>query len=370
MSQYTAEQRLVRTRVALVRNARWRYLSGVLFLGEHSIKDNIPTACTDGRNARYGRKFVESLTDDELQGVVLHETFHIMYRHLYTWKHLYEKNAAKANAACDYVINLQIKDAGALLPAGALLDEKYRGMDAGQVFVLLDDDPGASLDEHDWEGAENLGAEAREQLAKDIDQALREGAIQAAREGLAKARELTDLLSPKLNWREILAEFVSTSVRGGQYASWRRPQRRHLHSGLYLPSTVQDSLGHVVVAADMSGSVGRDDMMGMLTEMQAVAQQVTPARLDVLYWDSSVRRVETYEGEAVRSFVQSTQPMGGGGTRVAAVFDWVREAQVTPDCLIILTDGYTTWPASSTPYPVLVIMTTDQISPIGVTVRL
>jgi hypothetical protein len=47
--------------------------------------------------------------------------------------------------ACDYVINLMIKDSDpngdkVRLPEGGLVDEKYRGMDAQTVFYLLKDE--------------------------------------------------------------------------------------------------------------------------------------------------------------------------------------------------------------------------------------
>ena len=107
--------------------------------------------------------------DKELAFVVLHETMHKAFKHLTTWKKLHDESPYLANAACDYVINLQLVDmdkSQSVLampmrdgkPLG-LVDEKYRGLNAKQVFDLLkqeqpDGEGGGGFDSHDWEGAQ------------------------------------------------------------------------------------------------------------------------------------------------------------------------------------------------------------------------
>jgi len=139
MSRLTAEQRIQKSHVALMNDPKYCLYSGIFMLGRTEIDDSVPTACTDGRNIFYGRKFVDKLQDTELKGLILHENLHKAFRHTTVWKHLYEKDPQLANMACDYVINLMIHDSdpkGSMvtLPEGGCLDEKYRGMDAGEVF--------------------------------------------------------------------------------------------------------------------------------------------------------------------------------------------------------------------------------------------
>ena len=77
--------------------------------------------------------------------------------------------------ACDYVINLEIKDEGektnhfVKLPKGALIDEKFRGLNSQEVFNLLTDEEcggsgEGSLDEHDWDKAQSMSQEEKEQF--------------------------------------------------------------------------------------------------------------------------------------------------------------------------------------------------------------
>jgi predicted metal-dependent peptidase len=139
--QLNAEERLSKAIVAIMGSPKYTALAGVLMLGEKTIDEDVPTACTNGRDEKYGRAFVDELTDAELRGLVLHENYHKLYSHLTTWRHLYDIDPQLSNVACDYVINLKImddnKDGFATLPEGGLIDEKYRDMDTAQVFNLL-----------------------------------------------------------------------------------------------------------------------------------------------------------------------------------------------------------------------------------------
>ena len=108
----TAEQRIEKCHIDLMKSPDFVAYSGILMIGECKVKDDLPTACTNGRDVYYGRKFVESLNDSDLRGVILHEAKHKMYRHMATWKHLNKINPQKANKACDYVINLELVDEG------------------------------------------------------------------------------------------------------------------------------------------------------------------------------------------------------------------------------------------------------------------
>ena len=148
-SKLPAEKRLELVHVSLMRQKQFAFFAGLFMVGKTTIEDNPGlTAATDGRNAIYGREFVDTLTDKELAFLVLHENMHKCYRHLTTWRKLYERNHSLANDACDYVINIQLydmdqhgqfitmpkhKEGPFIGKAIGLLDERFRGMDAKQI---------------------------------------------------------------------------------------------------------------------------------------------------------------------------------------------------------------------------------------------
>jgi len=88
----TTEQRLQKAAIDIMGNPKYIALAGVMMIGKRVVDDKVPTACTNGRDEFYGRAFVDSLNDAELRFLVLHEVYHKLYRHLHTWKHLYDDN--------------------------------------------------------------------------------------------------------------------------------------------------------------------------------------------------------------------------------------------------------------------------------------
>jgi len=380
MSKLSAEQRIQRAHVWLMNEPRYCLYSGIFMLGKTSVEDNVPTAVTNGRDVKYGRSFVESLTDQEIRALVLHENLHKAFRHLTTWINLYKQNAQKANMACDYVINLMIYDSDPTgrdvkLPEGGCLDEKYRGMNARQVYDLLpdcDDGGGGSeggFDGHDWDGAEELSKEEQETLAKEIDQALRQGAILAGKMKGNVDRSVTELLTPKVDWREALREFVTSFCNDKDVSTWRKPNRRWVDQNVYLPSLIGESVGPLVVAIDTSGSIDGPVLNEFLSEVVSICSTVVPERIDLLYWDTKVAGHEKYEPDSFSSIMQSTKPRGGGGTDVREVFEYVKGKRIKPEAVVVLTDGYTPWP-TSVDVPVLFAINTSMVAPVGKTVRI
>ena len=360
------ERRLQKAKISLMRNEKFALFAGVLMVGRTFVKDDIPTACTNGRDELYGREFVKKLRDNELAFVVLHEAMHKAYRHLTTWKKLYDENHMLANAACDYVINLELRD---LDPEGkfismpvfregenrgkvmGLVDEKYRGLNSKQVFDLLKEEygndgggVGDGFDEHDWDGAQNLSEEEKEKLARDIDQAMRQGLMaqqKIAGQGTGgMSRDLAELMQPKIDWREVLREFVKTTCRARDASSWRRVNRRFLSGDTYMPSLIGERVGHLVVAVDTSGSVGVNELKDFLSEVKGIAEEVNPEKVDLLYWDSAIAGHEEYTDTNVSNIIASTKPKGGGGTSPSCITKYLEEKHIEPECCIVLTDGH------------------------------
>ena len=396
MSNLTAEQRVQKQHVALMKDPKYCLYSGIMMIGNTMIDEDTPTACTDGRNTWYGRKFIAGLSDIRLRAVILHENLHKAFRHTTMWKHLYKENAQLANIACDFVINLMINDSdvsGAFvkLPDDALLDNKYRGMDAGTVYRMLKKEAGSgsiriktvgnqqgvdvpvqevgTLDEHDWEGSEGMTNEEKEQLARDVDQALRQGAILAGKMNANVPREVTDALESKVDWREALREFVTSFCMDKDESTWRRPSRRWIDQDVYMPSLIGESVGRVVVAIDMSGSIGREEIGQFLGEVRKICDTVKPEGIDLLYWDTRVCQHEKYEQDQLDNLLSTTKPRGGGGTDPQCIVDYIKDKQIKAECAIILTDGYVSSWGNGWSCPTLWGITTDVVSGIGKTVH-
>jgi predicted metal-dependent peptidase len=355
------ERRLSKVKISIMRNPKFALWSGLMTVGKTRVDENVPTACTNGRDEIYGREFIKSLDDKELAFVVLHETLHKAYRHLFTWRKLHDENHQIANMACDYVINLQLLDmdkeqAVIAMPTRAgkaigLVDERFRGFNTKQVFdILKEEEPedgygngGDGFDEHDWKGAKELSEEDKKAIEKEVDQALRQGVINhnkiAGKGAGGLNRELGDLLEPKIDWREMLREFVKATCSAKDASSWRRVNRRYLGTGVYMPSLIGERVGHLVIGIDTSGSIGNEELNEFLTEVKGIASEVHPEKVDLMYWDTQVAGHEQYGYHEVDNIVSSTKPMGGGGTDPTCMITYMKEKGIKPEAIIMLTDG-------------------------------
>ena len=353
-----------------MRNKNFALLQGVMMIGKTKVADNVQTASTNGRDEVYGRKFVTDLRDPELCFVIAHEAGHKMYRHLTTWKKLHDEDPQLANIACDYVINLMLRELDPHetviampvyrdgpnkgKPMG-MYDLRFKGMNSKQVFDILKEERksgggggegqgGDGIDDHDWDGAEQMTEEEKRELAREIDQAIRQGLMahnkQVGEGAGGLDRELQELLEPKVNWREVLREYVKSMCHSKDASSWRRVNRRFLSTGVYMPSMIGEKVGHLVVAIDTSGSIGQDELSEFLSEVKGIAEEVSPEIVDLIYWDSEVAAHETYTESEVANIVSSTKPRGGGGTSPSCVSDYLKKEQIMPQCVIVLTDGF------------------------------
>jgi len=116
--------------------------------------------------------------------------------------------------------------------------------------------------------------------------------------------------------------------------SYRRPSRRFIGQGLYLPSLRTDALGGLAIGFDTSGSVSPSDCDKMATEIRAIVSDLRPAFVEVIYCDSSVSSVERFEQDDDVVL----HPTGGGGTRFKPVFDHVAQSDDFYAGMVFFTD--------------------------------
>lgn len=391
MNKLTAEQRLTRAIVWLMNEPKYAAFSGLFMMGKNEVVDNIPTALTNGRDEYYGRKFLESISEEEIRAAKLHETWHKAARHMMVWKHLAEENPMLANMAMDYVINLFIKDSdpqgkNVRLGAGWLVDEKYRGMDVQQVYNELKkqvkngqgngigkgsgkpgDQQGSgkpgddSFDQHDWAAADQLTPEEEEKLASEVDQALRQGALIAGKLNANLPRELGEMLEPKIDWREVLADFVGAFASGADLPSYRKPNRRMMGSRMVMPSHISETVGKLVIAVDASGSIFGPLLTAFLSNIVSLCETVRPESIELLYWDTKVCQHETYDEGSYAGLATSTKPRGGGGTSPQCVVEYMKAKSIKPECVVVLTDGYVDGWGNGWPCPTLWCITDKRI---------
>lgn len=349
------EQLIQRETLAVITHPKYRPLGGIVMMGKTTLEEDAsacPTAFTDGFNTTYGLAFILTLSPAQVRFLILHEAMHKALRHLITWAHLWAEDAETANAACDYVSNLllMLSDAGEgfiVMPPNGAYDTKYEGMDAGEVFRALQKDKKdgkggkqpKGFDSHGWEQAKGMGANEQKRMSVEVESALQQGTVLAGKMAGELARAVGEILAPTVDWKEVMREFAMALCYGKDLSTWRRPSRRYIDQGIYMPSSYSETVGRVVLGVDTSGSVGGRVVTSFLSEGMGIARLVNPELIDLLYWDSRVAGHEKYGTGQYESIPASTRPKGGGGTRPSCVTTYMTEHKIVPDCVIMLTDG-------------------------------
>lgn len=363
----TEEQRIKKGHIALMKHPETALWGGVMMMGSTEVVDEAITAYTDGINKKYGRTFLQTIcpTQAEVNGLILHENLHIGLRHHLHGADMFKEDGEKANKAADYVVNDMITEISkkypelVQLPKGGLYDPQYHNMSMREIYKLLKSKKGGGggggkpdkegekgsgsgggeyeFDKHDF-GKPMTQEEAKEMDGK-IDRAIREGALLAGRLGIDLPRSVTDLLNPVIDWKKELADFVTSSCKGKDEYTWRKFNRRLISNDIYLPTVENETIGEVVVAIDTSGSIGQEQLNAFASELVSICDAVSPDAVRVLWWDTKVHGEQLFT-DNYDQIGSMLKPLGGGGTRVSSVAEYINKKKINAECVLVFTDGF------------------------------
>jgi predicted metal-dependent peptidase len=342
---------------------------GTLCYRLHEVPDEAArTFATNGIELRFAPSFVETLSIHEVMGVIAHEILHVTNGHC--WREQ-GRDHKRFNVAADYAINPMLKDAGFILPQGALIDSQFNGMAAEQIYDLLpagkDDDkqgkpdpngePGCGMGEFEQapsEQTDQLDVEWKIATLQAAQAAQAAGKLPGSLKGLIESLKET-----RIDWRSATIRFAQEFCKSDY--SWAMPNRRYL-PGLYLPALRDQQMGEIVVGIDTSGST-RHVLPAFGANLQVILDIVRPRLMRVIYADYAVQYVETYEpGDIIK-----LRSDGGGGTSFVPLFEHIEAEHIEPACLIYLTDLEGDFPEQGPSYPVLWASTEKHVAPFGET---
>lgn len=333
-----------------------------------------PTAAVDGRNIYYNREFFKKLSVDEIQFVLCHEVLHVAYDHFGRRSH---RDPSWWNMANDYVINATlIKEGIGKMPTervpveetdaqGAktktqrvgLYDERYTKPVIWTSEAVYDDlekrkvTKELTLDVHlemgkDGAGQKNknkgIPIEISEEDLKKIREEMKGKVLQAANAAAGKIplgirRMIDDLVEPKVNWRDLLKQSIQSQITDD--FTWMRPNRKHMYSGIFLPTLDKDETVDLEIAIDMSGSI--TDAMGkdFISEVYGIMNMYNDFKIGVLTFDTQVYNHRTFTKENMDEML-SYKLGGGGGTDFGCFWNHWREQRIEPKMALVFTDGF------------------------------
>jgi len=345
---------------------------GCLTLRLKIVEDpSCETFWTDSVSLGYNPEYAAGLDGLQIRGVLVHEVLHVSNGHC--WR-IGNRESERWNEACDYAINPMAVSAGFVLPDGALIDARYSGRSAEEIYGLLgqgsggktrpppSSQPGQSAkgnappgggagkpngcgEIRPYKGNDATGQEARWKVA--IHQALKAAQMRGSLAGGLEAM-MREALEPLVDWRSHLQRFAQESCATDY--SWAQPNRRYLHLSLYLPSLHETTVGDAVFVRDSSGSVFDETQAQFEAEIVATNEAMQPKRLIVIDCDTRVTQMQIFErgGEVILK-----PPCGGGGSVFIDPFRRVEEEGIQPAFLVYLSDLDGQFPSDVPSYPVL-----------------
>lgn len=217
---------------------------------------------------------------------------------------------------------------------------------------IFKDDPAPSeddtLDPEDSDVADSFGKvghdpDYRPNVTESACERIRESAVMAATMMAQRGdlpghlqRLVKDLLEPKLDWKEVLAKFV-TKAGGDTKRTWNKCNRRFVSQKTYLPSSYNDAM-KIGVVLDTSGSVVQVAEK-FLSEVNGIVSAFTGYSLDLIQCDTRVTsHMHFDEYEPLNLAEMEYDINGGGGTRLMPGLKWFKENNCDIDCIVVFTD--------------------------------
>lgn len=358
------------------------FFSAILLRRALTESDRYPTLAVDVEgNIYYNPRFVARLTTDETVFALCHEILHVVGRHACRRG---QRERQRWIYAADAWINDTLRHAGIGSPVDGtvhLPGSRFCTVDA--IYASLPERPGGSSQrdgtaqgrtegdaQNDcWDngfGDDLVDGEQRDDGGRrDIEASVKMLVGYAAQEArsrgrmpLALERIVDDVLPTQLPWQALLERFMARCAR--DELAWRRPNRRFIARGIYLPTvSAETRIGTVVIGIDTSGSIDDSTLSVFVNEVNDIVEACHPERVAMIYCDTRIQRVDHYAPE---DFPLQARPQGGGGTDLREIFDYVEREGLAPDCLLLFTDCRTPWPEQAS-WPTVVCSTTGLKAP-------
>jgi len=369
-------------RAGLVKVKELMFFASALLQTKMVEDPTCETAWTDMTVIGYNPAFIEGLDPPTAKFVILHELLHILLKH---GLRLMGRDPVRWNAACDYAINIILKDMenlGIKVWVHALLDVKYRGMTAEQIYAQREQDqakkPGDKPGQGSGQGSGQsskqpdqggLGGDLKPVPAPTPEKAAaieheigkmiaRASAI--AREHGVMPGNLEAVIGATYEdpvpWDQVLIDYMTACVKTDE--NWSKRNRRY--SDAILPSHKSNGMDELTIIGDSSGSMFNKKVFERVAvAVNYIVTVIKPMVVRVIWADDAeMSNIDVFEDGAEVVL----HPKGGGGTDMRKPLAYVAE-NFNPEVVLLLTDAYTPWPEVPTPFPLIVGCTTSADCP-------
>ncbi len=374
-----------------------------------TLDETCETAATDGHHIYFGPKFLDQISDSELDFILMHEILHVALRHC---ERDGNRDSEAFNIACDIVVNsnilksnnmdlstITIKEYGLSMHLAPNGQEGYN-FTAEEVYELLpksiknkkwdknkkssggsnskdlddnnnelDNNKDGFKDDHSkWELVQTDSTEREIWINRIVEAAKAVERQNATKEAgsipVFAERIIKELSNPQIDWKVILSDFIQEEICDYTFSP---PDRRFEDSPFFLPdfNGVEYSVSDILFMIDTSGSMTDDMITAAYSEIKGAIDQFDGKLQGLIgFFDAAIIKPVPFSDV---TDITRVKPIGGGGTSFKIIFDYVNEFMIDnpPKSIIILTDGYAPFPKESITnnIPVLWLLNNELVSP-------
>lgn len=371
----------------------------------YAVSEEIETACTDGVRITFGIDFLDSLSDSELDFVMMHEILHVVLQHCFRGD---VEDPEAYNIAADIVVNSNIMLENGLKTSSITLSKYGIAMHvapdgkegheytAEQVYAMLaknlnkkgnNKSSGSAVgrakkeiskEQHQpvqvWDDHSQWGKYEEDDTLRDVWLKRFEDAAEAIEirdpsnaRGLLPAfaeRILKELKKTQTDWRTILNDFIQEEVVDYSFAP---PDRRFDDSPFFLPdfNGKEDRVEDILFMIDTSGSMSDDMIAAAYSEVKGAIDQFNGKLKGWLgFFDAAIIKPQPFSDENEFKIIK---PAGGGGTDFQIIFEYVfhHMSDKLSASIIILSDGDAPFPLEKLAggIPVLWLLNNEEVNP-------
>ncbi len=328
---------------------------------------------TNGMYISVDLEKLSTYSDDEITYLYAHTLLHIVLKHPYRQKRREKK---LWNQACDLVINLVMSKFSNIgeIPKDEILDLDLENKCVEEVYEILYKEQEENSESSSQEKKEDeeiktkpnekgkLKSYIYDNSKLDIEEVNDDKTNQGDREKLdgiiiqalsiakKSSKEYADLqveidtlIKPEISLQDSLKEYLIASLFE-KTSTYNRPNKRFIHSGLYLPGNKKsDELIEVYIAIDSSSSVSLDEYKKFLGVVKDVCDGFYEYKVIVLPFDLKVKEEHIIKFDSFNPLNQEELfiPKSDGGTDFDEVLKYLKKSSEirSENLLMVLSDG-------------------------------
>lgn len=348
LDQALLQRELDRTKSTVFLKSSAAFLGSLMCSLEFIWDETVETAQTDGVHLWWNPHWFLSLPPRTRETVLVHELWHPGKLHDLRRG---SRDPKIWNYACDIRINNDLEKEGYSFEAvewcwkDQSVDVNGR-LSEEEIYELLIQQQPPPPPAGSWGNPDNGDGDSKGDMVpapkedmhgciNNVVKAMQQAKLAGAAGTIPGELEqiIEKFLTPVVPWEQHLLEFFTDLI--SEDFSYRRPNRRHLHDDMYLPTIVPDEgkLEHLIYYLDVSGSISDHDVLRFNSEVKYIKETFNPQKLTLVLFDTRITAEYVFEED---DRFEKIVVVGRGGTSLVPVHDHIEKHR--PTAAIIFSD--------------------------------